>query len=145
MQDHLPKGGTTHHGPGHYISTSNQENASCPCVMETIPQLKFPFSRDSSLCQADKRCCQPIPTRRNTRLQPQALAFVAVEPYVSFPGFCLANTCMPFKTSLPWNASPVLVTVIAATTFLGTPPAQQLPLCANSLFVFCLSHQTLSP
>lgn len=118
-----------------------------PYLMEAIPQLKFPFSRDSSLCQVDKcRLFLPAatPAYSNTCLQPQALAFVAVELYMSFPDFCLANSCMPFKTSLPWNASPVLVPVIAATTFLGTPPAQQLPPCANSLFAFCLSHQTLS-
>ena len=75
----------------------------------------------------------------DTRLQPQALAFVAMEHHVPFP-----DSCVPFRTSLPWNASLVLVPVTAATTSLGTPPAQQSPPCANSLFAFCLSRQTLS-
>lgn len=92
------------------------------------------------MCQTGCDKCQPVPTSCNTCLQPQALVFVAVELYVPFPDFCLANTCVPFKMSLSWNATPVLVLVIAATTFLGTPPAQQLPPCANSLFAFCLSH-----
>lgn len=113
------------------------------------------FSGDSNLCQVVTNA-DLFPPAATAACSPKHLLLWQWDFNVSFPDVCLANSHMPFKTSLPWSANPVLEPVVAATTFLGTPPAPAvatvcqrpvclLPLSPDSELLEAMYYSFLSP